>query len=425
MHLDAAKRLGLALDHSVLAIQGPPGSGKSFTGARMIVELVRAGRKVGVTANSHKVIGNLLDKVAEAAREAGQTVRIGQKPGPESDPTCADAVAYPTDAAVADALAAGAVDVVGGTAWVWANTVMADSVDVLFVDEAGQIALANALAISGAAQSMVLLGDPQQLEQPIKGAHPPGADASALQHLLGEHQTIPDHLGLFLERTWRLHPDICGFTSEMFYDSRLQPKEHLAQQVVEGDGVLSGTGIRWFPVDHQGNVNDSPEETEAIARICDDLLGRPWVNEKGVKRPITWNDILVIAPYNAQVAAIAERLGQRDRIGTVDKFQGREAAVAIYSLTTSTADLAPRGMDFLYSRNRLNVATSRARCLSIVVGSPALLDVVAHTPTQMRLANSLCHLVEGAVGLPTIMAPERRSAQRSPRPADDTHSHAR
>jgi hypothetical protein len=182
----------------------------------------------------------------------------------------------------------------------------------------------------------------------------------------------------------------------MFYDGRLLPKDQLGQQVVEGAGPLSGTGIRWFPVPHEANVNSSLEEVEAVDAICKELLGRTWVNDKGASRVIRWDDILVIAPYNAQVAAIAARLGQRDRVGTVDKFQGREAAVAIYSLATSSADLAPRGMDFLYSRNRLNVATSRARCLSIVVGSPALLDVVAHTPTQMRLANSFCRLVEVA-----------------------------
>ncbi len=393
--LDAAIRIGMAMDHSVLAIQGPPGSGKTYTGAEMIVRLVRDGRKVGVTANSHKVIGNLLDAVVRAARKAEVPVRIGQKPGREAATTCSEATSY-DDPGLAAALANHEVDVAGGTAWLWANPVLADSVDVLFVDEAGQTALANTLAISGAAESIVLLGDPQQLEQPIQGSHPPGAEASALQHLLGELQTIPDTLGLFLERTWRLHPDLCAFTSEQFYDDRLRPKEHLERQVVQGDGPLSGSGVRWVSVPHEANVNSSAEEVETVARICSELLGRTWVNEHEERRVIDWADILIIAPYNAQVAALADRLGQPERVGTVDKFQGREAAVAIYSLATSSADLAPRGMDFLYSRNRLNVATSRARCLSIVVGSPALLDVVAHSPTQMRLANSFCRLVEVA-----------------------------
>ncbi|MBX3032011.1 MAG: TM0106 family RecB-like putative nuclease [Chloroflexi bacterium] len=400
--LAAAIRLGLALDHSVLAIQGPPGSGKTYTGSHMIVELVQAGRRVGVTANSHKVIGNLLDAVHEAATEAGVTLAIGQKPGMSGEPTCTHATAYGDNGGLAAALRSGEIQVAGGTTWVWADPQLQDSVDVLFIDEAGQLSLANTVAISGSAESLVLLGDPRQLEQPIQGAHPPGAERSALEHLLGDHQTIPPDLGLFLPDTRRLSPAICDFTSEMFYEGRLgawvDPTGAWDQgrQRVDGDDALSGSGIRWVAVEHEGNINDAEEEADVIVRMCGELLGRTWVDAKGVTRVIDWDQILVVAPYNAQVAKLAHRLGRPDRVGTVDKFQGREAAVSIYSLTTSSADLAPRGMDFLYSANRLNVATSRARALAIVVGSPKLLDVVARTPTQMRLANALCRLVEVA-----------------------------
>jgi uncharacterized protein len=396
--LEAARRLVGLLDGSVLAIQGPPGAGKTYTAARMILDLVRAGKRVGVTATSHKVIGNLLDAVGDAALEERVTVRSLQKPAGGEPCTSRYAEEAPSNAAVAEGLASGEAQVAGGTTWLWSREEMAGTVDVLFIDEAGQMSLANAIAVSPAGRSLVLLGDPQQLDQPLQGVHPQGAERSALGHLLGDAATIPASLGLFLERTWRLHPDVCRFTSEAFYESRLEPEPHLAVQALVAEGLLQGTGIRFVPVAHEGNVNESLEEAGVVAGLVRSLVeeGATWADQKGVVRRVTYRDVLVVAPYNAQVQAIARSLPPEARVGTVDKFQGQEAAVSIYSMATSSPEAAPRGMEFLYSLNRLNVASSRARCLAVVVANPSLVRVRCKTPRQMRLANALCRLVRDA-----------------------------
>jgi uncharacterized protein len=393
-----AVRVARALDQTTLPIQGPPGSGKTHTGAEMVLALVAAGHKVGVTANSHKVIGNLLDKIAELAGKRGVTVRIGQKPETDGDPTCAVARCFNTNADLLAALLGGELDVVGGTAWVWSREDFAATLDVLVVDEAGQIALANAVAVSPAARSLVLLGDPQQLDQPLKGTHPPGAERSALAHLLDGAATMPTEKGLFLAKTWRLHPDVCAFTSEVFYAGRLSPHEGLERQDLEGKAPLTGTGTRYVAVEHAGNQSESPEEADAVAALVLSLLAREswWTDRRGERRLVGLDDILIVAAYNAQVGEIARRLPPAARVGTVDKFQGQEAAVSIYSMATSSAADAPRGMEFLYSLNRLNVATSRARCLAALVASPELFRVRCRTPRQMQLANALCRLLEMA-----------------------------
>ena len=298
---------------------------------------------------------------------------------------------------VADGLASGTANLAAGTAWLWASDRLAEAVDVLFIDEAGQISLANVASMANSTDSLVLLGDPQQLDQPLRGTHPPGADRSALAHLLGDHATIPPDRGLFLERTWRLHPDLCAFTSEVFYDDRLEPEQHLrAQRLTTADTRFDGTGPRTVEVPSRGADSENPIEADAVAEVARSLVegGATWTDAQGIARPVGWPDVLIVAPYNAQVGAIRRRLPPEARVGTVDKFQGQEAPVSLYSLTTSSPELAPRGMDFLYSRNRLNVATSRARAVTIVVRSPDLLRVRARTPDQMRLANAFCRLDE-------------------------------
>ncbi len=392
---DAARRLVRAMDESYLAIQGPPGSGKSTVGAQMIVDLVAAGKRVGVTANSHKVIGELLAKVARVAGERGVRVDIGQRSTDE--PTFADAEHLKDNSAARDALADGDVNVVGGTTWLWAREDMVESVDVLFIDEAGQMSLADTLAASLSASNLVLLGDPQQLDQPLQGVHPPGAERSALAHVLHGERVMPGDLGLFLDGTWRLHPDISDYTSEVFYEDRLH--SHPGRDRLDLDGIqpLSGTGIRFIRVQHTGQSSEAPEEAEELATLVNALLeGNPtYTDAKGSAHSLDDQGILVITPYNAQVKAIKDALPDF-RIGTVDKFQGQEAPISIYSMATSSADEAPRGMEFLYSLNRLNVATSRAQCLAVVVASPQLIRVRCRTPRQMRLANALARLIEVA-----------------------------
>ncbi|MGE3190979.1 MAG: TM0106 family RecB-like putative nuclease, partial [Vicinamibacterales bacterium] len=356
---DFAVRVVTLLDSTALAIQGPPGAGKTYVGARMILELVKAGRKVGVTAGSHKVIRNLLDAVREQADKAGATVRIGQKVGDADDgEESGDAgiLELEGNEAPLAAIGGGAIDVLGGTAWMWARPEYAAAVDVLFVDEAGQMSLANALAVSPAAGSLVLLGDPQQLEQPQKGSHPDGVDVSALQHVIGSEKTMSPKRGIFMDRTWRLAPRICDFTSELFYEGQLQPKPGLERQRLSGVGDLDGAGLWWLAVEHDGNRNWSAEEIDAVDRLVGQLLapGGTWVDEHENQRPLTAADLRIVAPFNAQVNRLAERLaGLGVPVGTVDKFQGQTCAMVIYSMATSRPEDAPRGMEFLYSLNRL------------------------------------------------------------------------
>jgi predicted RecB family nuclease len=394
-----AKRLvgSLAQETSVLPIQGPPGSGKTFTGARMIVELVKQGRRVGITAVSHKVIGNLLDEVCRTAAHNGIPLRSVQKAS-EGNYCQHSAVIAEDNQGVRHALSSGTAQVAAGSAWMWAREDMADSVDVLFVDEAGQMSLANVLALSPATTSIVLLGDPQQLDQPQRGLHPLGAEVSALGHLLNGRETIAADQGVFLTETRRLHPDVCAFTSELFYEGRLTSRPENAKQRLNAGDPLGGTGLRFAPVEHTGNQNESQEEVERVAALVDGVLqsGATWTNKKGETHALMVEDILIVAPYNAQVSALENRLPSGSRVGTVDKFQGQEAPVVFYSMATSTPEDAPRGMEFLYSLNRLNVAVSRARCVAVIVASPALFQVQCRTPRQIELANAFCRYLEMA-----------------------------
>ena len=273
---------------------------------------------------------------------------------------------------------------------------MEQQLDYLFIDEAGQMSLPMALAAGRAAKNIVLLGDPQQLEQPQQGTHPEGADVAALLHLLDGAETIPDEKGLFLKNTWRLHPSICQFTSEQYYDGRLESEGGLESQEVVGVSDFSGHGLRLIPVVHEGNQNRSDEEVAVIAGVVKNLAdGRhQWIDKVGKRSTITLDDIVIVAPYNAQVSALRSALPIGSRVGTVDKFQGQEAPIVIYSMASSSASDAPRGMGFLFSRNRMNVATSRARCLVLLVGSPQLFEPECSTPQQMRLANGFCRYLE-------------------------------
>ena len=396
--LAAARRLVLALDRGTLAIQGPPGSGKTWTGARMICDLVYAGKRVGVCAQSHKVIANLLKATVEAAVEERVPLRAMRKvstASPEPHPRIAETE---DNAEARAALHTGQVHVLGGTTWLWARPEFFEAVDVLFVDEAGQMSLANVLAIAQGAKSVVLLGDSQQLEQPIQGVHPPGTAVSALEHVFEGAATIAPDRGLFLAETWRLAPAICDFTSELFYERRLRPHAGLERQSLLGETPFAGTGLWFVPVAHEGNTSAAREEVTVIADLVAHLTGGSlrWRDRKQDEHVLTRDDVLVIAPYNAQVADLRAHLPAGTRVDTVDRFQGQQAAVVLYSMTTSSAEDAPRGMEFFYSPNRFNVATSRARCACIVVGNPRVFTPDCQTPKQIRLANAFCRYLEMA-----------------------------
>ena len=232
------------------------------------------------------------------------------------------------------------------------------------------------------------------------GSHRAGTNVSALDPILGEHATIPPDRGLFLSETWRLHPDICAFTSEMFYEGRLFARPGLERQMIHSTGPIRGSGLRYMAVPHQGNQSSSLEEADAVRELVDNILtsGTTWTDRDGAEHPISLEDILIIAPYNAQVFELQDRLPGA-RIGTVDKFQGQEAPIVVYSMTTSSHADAPRGMEFLYSANRLNVATSRAKCLCVLVAAPAVFEAECRTPDQMRLANAFCHYLERSTSI--------------------------
>jgi len=385
-------RVGRALSGQVLAVQGPPGSGKTTTGAALIRALLDDGLRVGVTALSHKVINNLLTTVDRPAL---------QKWDEQEDGGSDQITVVGTNDAVVGGLSGATANLVGGTAWLWARADMQGLVDVLVIDEAGQFSLANAVAVSSAARSMVLLGDPQQLTQPTQAVHPDGAGISALDHLLDGHDTIPSDHGVFLDKTYRMHPAITKFVSLTFYDGRLASAEGLDTQRISAEAALSGSGLRWLPVAHEGNDSASDEEAAMVAGLIANLCRGTWFDTHGVERRLTLDDVLVVAPYNRHVARLLDQLPAGARVGTVDKFQGQQAPVVIYSMASSSAADAPRGVDFLYDLHRLNVAVSRARALTVIVASPDLLDAEVHTPEQLRAVNALCHYVEESTVTPT------------------------
>lgn len=381
-----------ALDNSTLAVQGPPGAGKTYLAGMLIAHLVRAGKTVAVTSTSHKAVENVL----AAALATAPGLPVAKRPKRTPDPACLWEQPKDNGALVRWRDEHDTGHLVGGTAWTFANTAVREQpFDVLIIDEAGQFALADALAVSTCAKNLVLLGDPQQLPQVVQGTHPAGADASALGHLIGEADVIPAHLGYFLDQTRRMHPAMCAPVSELSYAGLLHAHPSTALRGV--DGVPSGLYLA--EVDHRGNTTRSTEEVAELVTIVTALHGRTWT-DNGQTRLLTDEDILVVAPYNlqARVATGAlERAGFPGvRVGTVDRFQGQEAPVVITTMTSSSALDLPRGLDFLLSRNRLNVALSRAKAVAVLICSPHLVEADIRTVEQMRLVSGMIGLMNTA-----------------------------
>lgn len=391
-----AVRIVTDLKNSVLPVQGPPGTGKTYTAARVIVELARKGKRIGVSAVGHKVIENLLLKILEESGKAGFPLEVVHKNDSKEKRS-----RYQFIKDNAKALAA--LDdgkIVGGTSYLWARADAIGTLDYLFIDEAGQMSLAHVLATSRSAKNLILIGDPNQLEQPQQAAHPDGSDISALEHLLDGHLTIPSDRGLFLPESWRLHPTITDFISGTFYERRLFSKKGLEYQIIDGYPEMGQKQLIFLPITHEANQSSSIEEAELITRLVSDILENRvrWQDEHQKRRSLSRDDILIITPYNAQVALLQQSLVGM-QIGTVDKFQGREAPLVIFSMASSSALEAPRGMRFLYHPNRLNVAVSRAKCAFILVGSPAIFEAECSTPEQMNWANVYCRFLEESVTL--------------------------
>jgi uncharacterized protein len=288
-------------------------------------------------------------------------------------------------------------NLVAGTTWLWSRAGMRPfPVDYLVIDEAGQLALADALASANAARNLILLGDPLQLAQVAQAEHPGGSGASVLEHVLGDHATLPSSDGVFIAMTRRMHPDVCAFISSQIYEGRLTSHESCARQ-----NTHFGTGLRWLEVQHTKRSTESSEEVRAVADQITSMLGTPWTNQEGLDAPLVGEDFMVVAPYNDQVQLLQSAFEKNPvlagvQVGTVDKFQGREAPVVFFTMTTSSAQDMPRGPEFLFSRNRLNVAVSRARCLAYLVCTEELLNSRAKTIDEMRLIGTLSAFVEFA-----------------------------
>ncbi|MFY9738118.1 MAG: TM0106 family RecB-like putative nuclease [Candidatus Cybelea sp.] len=378
----------VTLEKSYLFIQGPPGSGKSTYGSQLICDLLERGKRVAVTSTSHAAIHNLLHKVEECMAKRRGRFRGRYK---HSDKNAGSEFRSKLAAAMIESVGAnedldgGDYQLCGGTAWLLARDEFDGKFDYLFIDEAGQVALADALALSLCAQNVVLLGDPSQLAQVSQGRQPPHAGDSVLQHLLGDKQTVPMDRGIFLDFSYRMQPEICAFISDAMYEGRLQPSEEAREHRVTV-GVQELAGLYFVPVEHAGNGSRSDEEADEIVRQIATLHRYE-------------RDVIVVTPYNAQRRLITAKLasaGLAVRVGTVDKFQGQEAAVVFYSMASSSGDDMPRDMEFLFERNRFNVAISRARAVSVLVCSPRLLDISCRSPEEMALANLLCAFVERA-----------------------------
>ncbi|MCA1305383.1 TM0106 family RecB-like putative nuclease [Microbacterium esteraromaticum] len=393
--VDAIVRGILDLDDSYLAVQGPPGTGKTYTGSRVIARLVREhGYRVGVVAQSHAIVENLLERVIADGVPAE---RVAKAPKDSSAPEPGYTVIRKDGMAgfLAEHARGGAV--VGGTAWDFSNTRRVDrgGLDLLVIDEAGQFSLASTIAVAAGAKRLLLLGDPQQLPQVSQGSHPEPVDTSALGWVMNGESVIDPAHGYFLAQSWRMHPQVASPVSRLSYAGKLASAPGAETRVISG----VEPGLHVLPVRHRGNATQSPEEAAEVVRIVRDLIGREYTDgmTDELARPLVQDDIIVVAPYNAQKQLIHEELVAAGfgevAVGTVDNFQGKEAVVSITSLAASSGRDAPRGPEFLLLQNRLNVAISRAKSAAYLVHSPALLDDLPWTPEGVARLSAFAHLV--------------------------------
>lgn len=417
--VDAAIRIADSMDGDCLVIQGPPGTGKTYTAARLIISLIAKGKGIGVCSNSHKAILNLVDECCIAARKENIPLRV-LKAGGDKDESMIDK--HPNiefvdggKKAIESWIAAGKRPLIAGTAWLfasdrWVEEDSDDRLDFLFIDEAGQVSLANTVAASRSAKNLVLLGDQMQLEQPIQGLHPGDAGLSALQYALKDveeskegapviHPVVPEGTGLFLGVSRRMHPDVCEFISDSVYEGRLESfadcgRQRIAIANSPNSLIDKEHGIVFSPVEHDGNTQSSDEEAERVLAIYNELCGREYTDRDGKTQTLGLDDFLFIAPYNAQVVRLRERLPEKARVGSVDRFQGQEAPVCILSLCSSVGEYGSRGLSFILDQNRINVAISRAQCLAVVVADPRIASDSAGSIKEMKLLNLFCKLAK-------------------------------
>jgi uncharacterized protein len=408
--LEAAIRIVDGMDGGCLVVQGPPGTGKTYTASRVIAHLLGRGKKVGISSNSHKAVLNLLGACGAALEDAGSSLTGVKVGGDPASPVFEENPALQFVGSSGDARDQYTAGVVAGTAWLFTRPEWIGELDFLFIDEAGQVPLANAVAMSRCANNLILLGDQMQLEQPVQGSHPGNAGLSVLQYALLDapaskpdaaafHAVVPAERGLFLGESRRMHPEVCSFISESIYEGRLHSHLDCAQQRVAlptggGDVVQQESGIVFSGVVHDGNVQQSDEEVARVKAVFEELRGRPFTDKDGQTRSLNLDDFLFVAPYNAQVRALEQALPEGARVGSVDRFQGQEAAVCIVSLCSSFGEYGSRGLGFILDRNRINVAISRAKCLAVVVADPRIGTSSTHSIDEMRLLNLFCKIAE-------------------------------
>jgi len=383
------------LDNSYLTIQGPPGSGKSHTGKHIIAELVKTGAKIGVSSNSHKAINNLLLSTAKFCREEGINATFACTK--ETELELIDAgVSILNNNNLANHVEPGCV--LGTTAWGFSRDDMSEQLDYLFVDEAGQVSIANLVAMSRSSKNLVLMGDQMQLGQPSQGTHPAESGLSILDYLLHDTPTISNDMGVFLGTTYRMHSAVNQFISTHIYDGKLEshPDNDKRTIKVPNDykGILNKeAGIIFSAVCHEGNTQASDEEVAEIETMVNQLLGRTFTELSDKSRPVTLDDMLFVAPYNHQVSKLKQVFGSQAKVGSVDKFQGQEAPIVFLSMCASDASESPRGLDFLFDKHRINVAISRAQSLAIIVGNPRMVSTPVNRVDQLKtinLFNALC-----------------------------------
>lgn len=395
--VDAVHAAVRALDHSYVAVQGPPGAGKTFLASHVIARLVAEGAKVGVVAQSHAVIENLM--LACCAREGFDVSRAVRLRGKSVTPDAPWAEV--SDSELTELISGEGGLLFGGTVWDYVSErrVPAGSLDVLVVDEAGQFSLTNTVAAARAARSVLLLGDPQQLPQVSTGVHPYPVDVSALGWLSDGAAALDPRFGYFLGESWRMDSALCERVSWLSYDGALASAAATAGRTLQGvaPGVVS------YPVEHAGCSVRSVQEAQAVVECVRELLGREWVPAAGAEpRPLAAEDCIVVAAYNAQVdcvrealiaAGLADSSGAGVRVGTVDKFQGQEAAVVLVSLASSRVD-SGRGAGFVLSPNRLNVAVSRGQWRAVLVHSPWVARSVPQDVEEVLALSGFAGLVE-------------------------------
>lgn len=380
------------MSQSVLAVQGPPGAGKTYTAKQMILALLKAGKRIGITSNSHKAIFNLLESVATLLAEHKLSYPLFHTNVPDQEAGEALGIKWVKNSDILANIASCSQGfVVGTTAWGFSRIDMADQLDYLFIDEAGQVSLANLVGMSPAANNLILLGDQMQLGQPTQGSHPEPTDQSILNYYLQQHHTIPAELGIFLGTSYRMHPDVNHYISQAFYEGRLASAAQCANQKLipstQHPDIKRSSGVVKVEVSHAGNSQASDEEVTKIVELKNSLLGQTFVDHEGNQREITLADILFIAPYNHQVGLLKRALGPQAKVGSVDLFQGQEAPIVIVSMCASRADETARGVEFILNPNRLNVAISRAQVLAIIVASTTLTDIELKTLEQIELVN--------------------------------------